>query len=556
MLPLCSHLTLKRGIFYYRRKLPLPHSGEIAISLRTDHYREAQHLARVADSAFRNFFRSTDLMSDVQTILRQHLVEALAEDRERHLATPYGRPVYANGDQIDDSTSPIDADLDLIGRLLSDAREALATRDARRVTHLVKHYMERHGLDEPSRRELAMGLLKVDVQALEVSERRLIEGAVDDIQVVLAPTSSSSGSIEPSQANGPLLSEVLPGFIDFMMTDGGWRPQTLLQNKNTYWMFEQRCGDLPVLAYKRLHLTQMYDLLRALPAMYGKAACWKGMTPMAIVESTQGEDFARLTMTTMKRHFAALGTLFSYLIKRGEYEGANPAHGFDFPQKGRPSQKRKMWQGEKLRALFASPVWIGCKSKASRGKPGSVIIKDEKYWLPLLGLYHGNRLEEFAQLSRGDVRQEDGIHYLDINDEEDKQVKNVQSKRRVPIHPKLIEMGFLGYVDSTASSPSDALFPNLPLSAMGKRGHSFTQWWTRYRREIGLYEPGLDYHSFRHGVTTKLYEADVMEPIIDELTGHDGQSTSRRVYKKDMPIRKLYDAISKVDWSEVTISAD
>lgn len=555
MLPLRSHLTLKRGIFYYRRKLPLPYSGEIAVSLRTDHYREAQHLARVADSAFRKFFRSAVLMSDVQTILRQHLVEALAEDRERHLATPYGRAVYAKSDQIDDSNSPLDADLDLIGRLLSDAREALATRDTRRVSHLVKQYMERHGFDEPSRHQLAMGLLKVDVQALEESERRLIEGAVDDIQLVLAPASASAGSIVPPPASGPLLSEVLTGFIDFMMTDGGWRPQTLLQNKNTYWMFEQLCGDLPVSSYKRLHLTQMYDLLRALPAMYGKAARWKGMTPMAIVESTQGEDMARLTMKTMKRHFAALGTLFSYLIKRGEYDGANPAHGFHFPQKGRPSQRRKMWQGEKLRALFASPVWTGCKSKASRGKPGALIIKDEKYWLPLLGLYHGNRLEEFAQLSCGDVRQEDGIHYLDVNDEEDKQVKNAQSKRRVPIHPKLVEMGFLGYIDSTASSPGDALFPNLPLSAMGKRGHSFTQWWTRYRREIGLYEPGLDYHSFRHGVTTKLYEADVMEPIIDELTGHDGQSTSRRVYKKDMPIRKLYDAISKVGWPEVTISA-
>ncbi len=71
----------------------------------------------------------------------------------------------------------------------------------------------------------------------------------------------------------------------------------------------------------------MYDLLRALPAMYGKAARWKGMTPMEIAESTKDEDLERLAMKTLKRHFAALGTFFTHLIKRGQYEGANPAHG-------------------------------------------------------------------------------------------------------------------------------------------------------------------------------------------------------------------------------------
>ncbi|WP_243047993.1 hypothetical protein [Dyella sp. RRB7] len=54
-------------------------------------------------------------------------------------------------------------------------------------------------------------------------------------------------------------------------------------------------------------------------------------------------------------------------------------------------------------------------------------------------------------------------------------------------------------------------------------------------------------------MTTKLYAADVSEPIIDELTGHEGQGTSRRVYKKDMPLTKLHAAIVKVEWPEVAL---
>ncbi|PMQ02962.1 hypothetical protein DyAD56_21295 [Dyella sp. AD56] len=248
-------------------------------------------------------------------------------------------------------------------------------------------------------------------------------------------------------------------------------------------------------------------------------------------------------------------SLFKHLIERGEYEGANPAHGFSFPEKMRPKMKRQQWDGERLTRLFNSPVWTGCKSKSSRSKPGVLVIKDEKYWLPLLGLYHGNRLEEFAQLVRSDLRREEEIWYFDINDDGDKQVKNEQSKRRVPVHPQLLVLDFIEYIEDIAPSSSDPLFPQLkPGGADGKRGHAFTKWWTRYRKEIGLYEPGLDYHSFRHGVTTKLFASGVSEVFVDELTGHEGKGTSRAVYTKEMPLRKLYEAICRVEWPEVLIT--
>jgi integrase len=553
MLPLRSHLTLKRGIFYYRRKLPLPHIGEVAVSLRTSHYREAQHLARVADLAFRSFFRSVLSMADVQAILRQHLVDALEEDRARHLSTPHGRPVYVQGGQLDDHDCPVDADLELIGALLSDAREALATRNVKRVAHLVQTYMALHDLGESQRHALAMGLLKADVQALETSERRLVDGVVDEIQ--LFPASSSSGergTVAP--ASGPLLSEVLPRFMGLMSTEGGWRAQTLMQNKKTYQIFLEVCGDLPVGAYKRPELAKTLDLLRALPDDYGKAKRWRGLALREIAEISKGSE-SRLAVKTLKRHFAALGSLFKHLIERGEYEGANPAHGFSFPEKMRPKMKRQQWDGDRLTKLFNSPVWTGCKSKSSRSKAGSLVVKDDKYWLPLLGLYHGNRLEEFAQLIRSDLRREDSIWYFDINDDGDKQVKNEQSKRRVPVHPQLLALGLIEYIEDIAPSSSDPLFPQLkPGGADGKRGHAFTKWWTRYRKEVGLYEPGLDYHSFRHGVTTKLFASGVSEVFVDELTGHEGKGTSRAVYTKEMPLRKLYEAICQVEWPEVSIT--
>ena len=59
------------------------------------------------------------------------------------------------------------------------------------------------------------------------------------------------------------------------------------------------------------------------------------------------------------------------------------------------------------------------------------------------------------------------------------------------------------------------------------------------------------YRSFRHGVTTKLYEAGVSEAVVDELTGHEGTGTSRTVYNKGFPLAVLRDAIAKVEWPKV-----
>lgn len=542
-------MSRKRGRFYYRRRIPKTDS-EVTVALRTCDYREAQHLCKLLDRIFIRCFAMHPPL-DLHAILRRELVLAIEHDRQRHIATPYGMPVYAY--DVDDDGDPMTADLQQVDADISDARRSLALRETVGIEEWVDEVMSKHGLTPELRAELALGLAMVRLQGLEQSRQHVISGVTAEIrpEALSLPGVSTGPQGTPA---GPKLSEVLPAFIEQMARESGWRGQTLMQNKGTYRIFLEVCGDLPVTSYRRPELARTLDVFRSLPSDYAKAKRWKGLSLAEIAAKTKPEE-PRLAVKTLKRHFAALGSLFKHLIERGEFEGANPAHGFSFPEKMRAKMKRQMWDGERLQKLFASPVWTGCKTSRQRSTPGDLIIKDEKYWLPLLGLYHGNRLEEFAQLVGSDVRFDDDIWYFDINDDECKQVKNEQSKRRVPIHPTLIALGFLDYVRLAAPTPGDQLFPKLtPGGADGKRGHSFSKWWTRYRREIGVYEPGLDYHSFRHGVTTKLFAAEVSEVFVDELTGHEGKGTSRAVYTKEMPLRKLFDAICKVEWPEVTVS--
>jgi len=54
-------------------------------------------------------------------------------------------------------------------------------------------------------------------------------------------------------------------------------------------------------------------------------------------------------------------------------------------------------------------------------------------------------------------------------------------------------------------------------------------------------------------VTTKLFAAGVLTVLVDELTGHEGEGRSERIYKKDMPLPLLRDAMAKVAWPEVQL---
>jgi hypothetical protein len=99
MLPQCSHITRKRGVYYYRRRLPGATKGEIALSLRTRMFREAQWLAAQLDQEFRGIITSVNEnknTTDVQRIAREYLKDKLDHDMRLReaVATTYGHRHY------------------------------------------------------------------------------------------------------------------------------------------------------------------------------------------------------------------------------------------------------------------------------------------------------------------------------------------------------------------------------------------------------------------------------------------------------------------------------
>lgn len=74
---------------------------------------------------------------------------------------------------------------------------------------------------------------------------------------------------------------------------------------------------------------------------------------------------------------------------------------------------------------------------------GNGFKKSSQYWLPMLGLYTGARIDEIASLQLSEIAELDGVWcYYMSSKEANGGGKNDFAPRWVPIHPKVLEAGF------------------------------------------------------------------------------------------------------------------
>ena len=118
-----------------------------------------------------------------------------------------------------------------------------------------------------------------------------------------------------------------------------------------------------------------------------------------------------------------------------------------------------------------------------------------KFWLPMIGLFTGARVNEICQLNpQADVLQDEksGIWYFNLTDESagvgiEKSHKNNHSKHKVPIHSKLIECGFLDYLDKVKALKHDRIFNGFKPKA-GKASYYAEEFFRKYLKNTGLYD--------------------------------------------------------------------
>lgn len=201
---------------------------------------------------------------------------------------------------------------------------------------------------------------------------------------------------------------------------------------------------------------------------------------------------------------------------------------------------------EQLNEVFASPVY----TRGHRpGKGGD----DAAFWVPLLGPHTGARVEDLCRLTVADIVQRDGVWCFHLHDSKrESRTGNRTVMRHVPVHRNLLRLGWLDYVESRRPAGGSAwLFPDLSTNQYGKRGAVFSNWFNEYLRSpIGVTDPALVYHSFRHTFQTFGELAGISGQVIDELIGHapDSRYGRKEGGFKRLPFALLVEAIAKLDF--------
>jgi integrase len=324
----------------------------------------------------------------------------------------------------------------------------------------------------------------------------------------------------------------------------------------------------PVAEITTEDIENLCDLLRQFPK--NAAQRYKGLTlQQAIVEAKRRGDVQRLNPKTLENYFNNIVTILNFAVEK-RLISHNPARGRWRRQsfKGQTPSRKALFTTEELNQIFRAPLYTGCKDdEMGYAVVGLSHPRRGRFWVPLLSLFQGLRLNEGAQLYTEDVKQRGNIHYLAIREERedgskcDKRLKTKQSKRNVPIHPKLIRIGFLDFVAARRKDrTSPRLFPELSAGATGYFSNSFSKWFARFVETAFDSPTEATFHSFRHQFRDATRAARLSVESVARLAGWEsGDPNQRRqVFQYgggEELLRILAEDIAKVEGRPVPRSA-
>jgi integrase len=274
------------------------------------------------------------------------------------------------------------------------------------------------------------------------------------------------------------------------------------------------------------------DLLRSWPQYASQAAVFSGLDFKAVLEKNKQVGKEPITLRTANKYLADMSSFFDWLVKE-DHVSRNIFEGLTFERR-KDEQKTYPFTSRQIDRLLASPLLLGSSGDQSMpdiARTGTCMIRDWRYWILLLGLFTGARQGEIAQIELRDISSADGIDFIHITNQGEgsgKSVKASYSKRRVPVHSRLIEFGFMDYVAERRTNGDMMLFPALKRDSRGYFS-TVSKFYQKYFDAIGLrqMEPvATNFHSFRHSFIDELRRSHQQDNEFKSLLGHAGKGVT------------------------------
>lgn len=226
--------------------------------------------------------------------------------------------------------------------------------------------------------------------------------------------------------------------------------RTLSGKARAVCLFEDLVGDVSIGSITGPQIWTYHDQLMKLPDINSLSGAWRSMTPRQQIAAIESGKLVAgpLNPKTVNKHLTGIKTILDFAVRRQDI-GVSPAG--DIRAVVPPEEDTgRSFTTDELNRIFTHPLFAGCREAlVPKGlqKPGPVMVRDDRFWIPLVLLFTGARSSEVVGLHVDEVVTDHEIPHFIIRPNETRGLKNLQSKRMVPVHSKLIELGFLAFAE-------------------------------------------------------------------------------------------------------------
>jgi integrase len=328
--------------------------------------------------------------------------------------------------------------------------------------------------------------------------------------------------IEPNQS-GTSSTGTLEDALAGWQKERDPQPGVFAEYERAIRLFLELHGDLPIAQIKRSHARQFREALQDMPR-HRSGALLHMQLPELAAWGRKHPKAQKIARPTLNKLLGGVQTVALWARNTGMVPEDLPwSDPFSKMRLKEAGSERDAFTIDELNKLLASPVF----TEIYRPGPGR---GEAAFWLPLLALYSGARRADLAALQVKNVDDVEGVPCFTFEEDKiiGKRLKTPTAIRTVPVHPQLIELGWLRYVDDVRrrDGVNAWLFAPVSPQASGML-KAWTKWFGRYLRSVGITDRRKVFHSFRHSFKDALRAANVSEDLNDALLGQKNSSVGR-----------------------------
>lgn len=315
---------------------------------------------------------------------------------------------------------------------------------------------------------------------------------------------------------------------------------TLMRRLSAWTELSELLGpETPLFKVTRADIWRYRDALMDAPARAGSSTALRRLSFPQRIDAMKRDPgkYQNLDPNSVGDRLRQINAVFSLAVTRGHLD-QNPAQGIG-ERKKTSERARRAYSDAELQLIFTS---------APFEKSVPLEMQTDEYWIPLLELFLGARASELY-LRTSDVVLDHEIPHLRLVEYEERSLKNASSARALPIHPQLIELGFLEYC-RLAKSRGAELFPSWEFRAGQKPSEGAGR--RRFNKHLKKLMPDrggvpADSHTFRHNFETALsLVKGTTDRVVARLSGRAIRSSAAAYIDDVRMLPDLADAIGGV----------